>query len=341
MKNILVIRLSAMGDVLLTTPLLSRLKSLYPDVKITFLVKEQYREFIAACPEVDEIITWQKDETVMQIRQRFADVRFDLLVDLQSNFKTRMLSLLIGADKKVRYRKPYLNRLLLVYFKKNRYTEKKKISERYLDAINELDSTPLFEKISLQREKLPRAVARFTERGAILIAPGARWATKRWPSEYFVSLASKILEKHLAKKIVWVGGPDEKELFIFLANHPYLRRHTKRMLFLASELSPGQLAALADAAEVIVSNDSGLMHLLSASARPLVALFLSTVEEFGFFPLSKNAEVLAARNIPCRPCSHTGLPECPKKHFRCGRELTADEVYTTVAGHFTKLHPSD
>lgn len=341
MKKILVIRLSAMGDVLLTTPVLARLRKLYPEAQITFLVKEQYREFIAACPEVDDITTWQKDDSVMQIRQKFSALRFDLLIDLQSNFKTRMLSILIGADKKVYYRKPYLKRLLLVYFKKNRYTEKKKTSERYLDAISELDATPLTEKVSLKREKLPRSLARFAEQGAILIAPGARWATKRWPAEYFVSLASKILEKHLDKKIIWVGGPDEKELFTFFANHPYLRRHTKRMLFLANELQTGQLAALADTAEVIVSNDSGLMHLLSASARPLVTLFLSTVEEFGFFPLSKGAEVLSARNISCRPCSHTGLPECPKKHFRCGRELTADEVYTTVAAHFTKLHPSD
>ena len=334
MKDILVIRLSAIGDVLLTTPVLARLKKLYGGARIHFLVKEKYADFIAASPHADDVILWKDGEGIFDVKNKIAalGIRFDLLLDLQSNLKSRMLSLLIPANLKRHYRKPYLNRLLLVYLKKNRYTEKKKISERYLEAIQDLDAGPLTEKVSLKRGKLLKPLQRFAE-GAILIAPGARWATKRWPGEYFVSLASKILEKHSTKKIIWLGGPDEKELFDFLAKHPYLVRHTKRMLFLADQLDVPQMAALADAVEVIVCNDSGLMHLLSAAETPLVALFLSTVEEFGFYPLGKNTEVLAARDIACRPCNHKGLPECPKKHFRCARELTADQVYGEVVKH--------
>ena len=93
------------------------------------------------------------------------------------------------------------------------------------------------------------------------------------------------------------------------------------------------LLASAGIAGAVVTNDSGLMHLLSAAKTPLIALFLSTVEEFGFFPLSAEAEVLSARNIECRPCNHKGLAACPKKHFRCARELTADQVYGAVARH--------
>ncbi len=346
MKNILVIRLSAIGDVLLTTPVLARLRKLYPEARIHFLVKEKYAAFVAASPDVNELIQWKPGEGLFDAKKKIAalGVRFDLLVDLQSNLKTRILSLLLDAGLKRRYHKPYLNRLLLVYLKKNRYTEKKKISERYLEAIHDLDDKPLTEGVTLKRGKLLKPLVRFAE-GAILIAPGARWATKRWPEEYFVSLASKILEKHPAKKIIWLGGPDETELFGFLTKHPYLSRHMKRMLFLAGQLDVGQMAALADAAQVIVCNDSGLMHLLSAAQTPLIALFLSTVEEFGFFPLGKNAEVLAARNIPCRPCNHKGLDACPKKHFRCARELTADQVYGEVQKHLSaaaaEVIPSD
>lgn len=343
MKNILVIRLSAIGDVLLTTPVVARLRKNYPEARIHFLVKEQYADFISACPEVDELILWKKGDGIFDAKKSIGalGVRFDLLVDLQSNLKTRILSLLVGAEDKRRYRKPYLNRLLLVYLKKNRYTEKKKISERYAETLAGLDDTPLSEKVSLKREKLSRPLSRFAESGSILIAPGARWETKKWPAEYFVSLASKILEKHPQQKILWLGGPGEVELFDFLVKHPYLGRHKKRMLFLAGELSVAQMASLADLAQVVVCNDSGLMHLLSAAKTPLVALFLSTVEEFGFYPLSDTAEVLTAANVPCRPCNHKGLPACPKKHFRCGRSLTADEVYAAVAKHFTAVTPRD
>lgn len=332
MKEILIIRLSAMGDILLTTPVLARLKNLFPEARITFLVKEKFAEFIHAAPHADNTILWKEGEGVWEIRRKImADFpRFDLILDLQSNFKSRSLALVLSAKQKRRYRKPYINRLLLVYFKKNRYREKKKISERYLDALSGITDEPLTERVSLRREKLPRGVQKFTSKKTVLIAPGARWFTKRWPEEYFVSLASRLLEKNPVCRVVWLGGKDEASLFSFLSEHPYLRRHAKRMLFQAGLLTTGQMATLADSVGVTITNDSGLMHLLSSSDTPMVSLFLSTVEEFGFFPLSPHAQVLAARNIECRPCSHTGLPACPKKHFRCARELTADQVYAAV-----------
>lgn len=335
MKEILVIRLSAIGDILLTTPVLQRLKKVFPDARITFLVKERYAEFIAASPDVDRIETWKDGQSVWAVRGALhAEIpRFDLVLDLQSNLKTRLLSLIMSAAEKRRYRKPYLHRILLVYLKKNRYPEKKKVADRYFETLAGIDDNPRIEVVHLNRGKLPKKLERFAAEKPVLIAPGARWATKRWPAEYFASLASKILEKHPQKKIVWLGGGDEKEIFDFLREHPYLKRHAKRMEFLCNELSVTQMPALADMAAAVVTNDSGLMHLLSAAKTPLIALFLSTVEEFGFFPLSAEAEVLTARNIECRPCNHKGLAACPKKHFRCARELTADQVYGAVARH--------
>lgn len=337
MKEILVIRLSAIGDILLTTPLLQHLKTRYPEARITFLVKERYADFIRACPDADAVSIWKPGVSVLAMRQILqADTaRYDLVLDLQSNLKSRVLSLLLRAETKRRYKKPYLNRLLLVYLKVNRYAEKKKISDRYFETLTEIDDTPRTETIHLSREKLPKKIERFARARPVLIAPGARWATKRWPEEYFASLASKILEKHPQQNLIWLGGHDEAGVFEFMKEHPYLRRHEKRMLFLCGELSVGQMTTLADQSRAIITNDSGLMHLLSAASTPLIALFLSTVEEFGFYPLSAGAEVLAARDIPCRPCNHKGLAGCPKKHFRCARELSADQVYGTLVKYLT------
>lgn len=341
MKEILVMRFSAIGDILLTTPLLTALKAQYPEARLTFLVKAQHKAFISACPQVDRIVEWNKNDTLWQVRKKLADVsRYDLIADLQSNLKSRVLSLLVGANEKRRYRKPYLNRILLVWLKKNRYHEKLRVTDRYFAALEGLLEKPVNPMVSLSRAKLPKSLEKFVASPATLIAPGARWMTKRWPAEYFASLASKILEKLPGQRIVWLGGPDEAETFTFLREHPYLKRHTKRMVFLQAELSVAQMAELADRVKVIVANDSGLMHLLSAARTPLVALFLSTVEEFGFFPLGGNAEVLSARDIECRPCNHKGLAACPKLHFRCGRELTADQVYGTVAAHL-QLHTDE
>lgn len=335
MKEILVIRLSAFGDVLLTTPLLRRLKTLYPDSRVTFLVKEQHADFIRACPDADNVVTWPADAGIWAVRKLLQEqiAHFDLLVDLQSSLKSRLLSLILSADAKRRYRKPYLNRLLLVFFKKNRYPEKKKVADRYFEALEGFDENPRTELVNLSRAKLPKKLEKLAGERPVIIAPGARWGTKRWPAEYFASLASKILEKHPEQKIIWLGGNDESGVFEFLREHPYLRRHTRRMTFLQNELGVGQMATLADHARAMVTNDSGLMHLLSTAATPLIALFLSTVEEFGFYPLTPASEVLSARNIACRPCNHKGLEVCPKKHFRCARELTADQVYLALLPH--------
>lgn len=330
MRNILVIRFSAMGDILLTTPIIARLRKVYPDAHIHFLVRDKFREVAEACADIDEIHTWNEGESIWQVRGKLGLGQYDAIIDLQSNLKSRLLSVFLKAAAKYRYKKPYWHRILLVHLKKNKYPGVKQISERYMDAIAEIAPGKLQEQVSLKREKLPRALEKFVSEGALLIAPGARWFTKTWPREYFASLASKILEKKPKARIVWVGGNAEGDIFEFLRSHPYLRRHAKRMVFLQQELSIAQLAQLADRVDVSISNDSGLMHLLSTSRKPLIALFLSTVAEFGFYPLGENTTVLAARDISCRPCNHKGLPACPKKHFKCGFDLTADEVYARL-----------
>jgi heptosyltransferase-2 len=81
-----------------------------------------------------------------------------------------------------------------------------------------------------------------------------------------------------------------------------------------------------DHCTVVISNDSGLMHLASARKRKLVAIFGPTVREFGFFPQGTESRVVEHEALPCRPCTHIGLPVCPKRHFRCMKDLTVSEV---------------
>ena len=98
----------------------------------------------AASPDVDRIETWKDGQSVWAVRGALhAEIpRFDLVLDLQSNLKTRLLSLIMSAAEKRRYRKPYLHRILLVYLKKNRYPEKKKVADRYFETLAGIDDNP-------------------------------------------------------------------------------------------------------------------------------------------------------------------------------------------------------
>jgi heptosyltransferase-2 len=100
---------------------------------------------------------------------------------------------------------------------------------------------------------------------------------------------------------------------------------------LAGSLAILETAAAFDACSLIVSNDTGLMHVACARGRKIVALFGSSVEEFGFFPFRAESAVLQTDGLRCRPCSHIGLNSCPKSHFRCMKEISVDRVLTAAS----------
>jgi heptosyltransferase-2 len=81
-----------------------------------------------------------------------------------------------------------------------------------------------------------------------------------------------------------------------------------------------------DHCAIVLTNDSGLMHLAAARKRKIVAVFGPTVKELGFFPYGSNSVVIEHTSLRCRPCTHVGLPDCPEGHFRCMRDISAERV---------------
>ncbi len=106
----------------------------------------------------------------------------------------------------------------------------------------------------------------------------------------------------------------------------------ERVLNLTGELSLLESAASMQYCDVVVSNDSGLMHIAAAMQKKTVAIFGSTVEEFGFFPQGENSVVTETKALHCRPCSHLGLPRCPEGHFRCMNDISVETVHEAMAG---------
>nr|MBP6673381.1 glycosyltransferase family 9 protein [Bacteroidota bacterium] len=99
----------------------------------------------------------------------------------------------------------------------------------------------------------------------------------------------------------------------------------------AGEFTLLETAAAMEFCDVVVTNDSGLMHLAAAKQRKVVAVFGSTVQEFGFAPYGTEAVVIENKTLDCRPCTHIGRKECPKGHFRCMTEITPESVYPSIA----------
>ncbi len=89
--------------------------------------------------------------------------------------------------------------------------------------------------------------------------------------------------------------------------------------------------------KLIITNDTGLMHVAAAMNVPVISIFGSSVKEFGFVPYNVKSKILENNSINCRPCSHIGKSECPKKHFKCMKEINAKYVFDQIKSFIASL----
>jgi len=165
----------------------------------------------------------------------------------------------------------------------------------------------------------------------VALAPGSIWGSKRWP--YYPELAAR-----LGTDVVVVGGKDDMALGETVAQA--VRPSGRRAVNACGQLTLRQSAALIGKARVLVTNDSAPLHLATAMGTPIVALFGPTVTEFGFGPLRAGDVALGVEGLECRPCSPHGPPACPLRHHRCMRELTVAAVLAAIE-ELGALRPRD
>jgi len=314
-KKILIVRLSSLGDVLLATPLVRTLVHKYK-ANVDFVVRDEYKDILKLNPNIKKLYLFTRNrEEVRILGEQIRKENFDIIIDLQNNLRT--LSLLKGVKGKVyRFRKRSFQKLLLVKFKKNKLTELPQIPVRYASTLPDLrldkDGCEIF------TDNNPSSL--FQEgKKYIGIAPGSKHFTKMWPEEYFIQLASMLASDGYS--IAIFGGLDDREICnkISLAV-PF-------SLDLSNNNEILQTSADMKKCEAIVCNDSGLMHTAGASGVHVLAIFGSTVKEFGFTPYRTKNLIFENNSLNCRPCTHIGRDKCPLKHFKCMNDLIPAKAY--------------
>ena len=318
LKKILIIRLSSLGDVLLTTPLITNIKKKNPGIHIDFIVREKFAETLQNNPNLNEILLYvnSKDEQKVLFKSVQAK-NYELVIDLQNNFRSREITRLLNC-KTLRFDKNNIKKFLLVHFKVNLLKDTPQIPIRYSEAasINELDN----EGLDFYSENIPDPKLN-SSANYIGLCPGAKHFTKRWPKEYFIELGKKL--ESTGYIIILFGGEEE----IQICNEIEKELNTTINL---CNTNLKQIGANMKMCKAIYTNDSGLMHLASAVKIPVIAFFGSTVREFGFFPYKTKSIVLENKNLSCRPCTHIGRNACPKTHFKCMLEIKPELAYNTL-----------
>jgi heptosyltransferase-2 len=332
-NKILVIRFSSIGDILLTTPSLRALKRSCPGAEVHIMLKSEYADLVRENPNVDEIIQIDPSKgTVDFLRQvRGLRGRYDLLIDFHRSLRSLVLRSLSGIPSKLKYSKGAISRFIMIHTGWKAIAMKEPIPERYLKALEPINAEDdgkgidffipesVRERISKIMTEEANALDISVPIAYLALAPGAKWATKRWLPERFAQAADSIAESFNMVPVL-LGHTDDSEV------SRSVREMMKRpLLDFTGRCGLLETGAAISNSSLLLCNDSGVMHMASALSTPAVAIFGPTTKELGFYPYRTQYHVESS-NINCRPCHHIGHDRCPKGHHRCMTEVGVEAV---------------
>jgi heptosyltransferase-2 len=326
--DILAVRFSAIGDILLTTPLLRALRAANPGARISVLTKSQFAPLLSHNPHLNEVIGIEPGEGIAAVARRIRGIRYSHMLDLHGSLRSRLLRRLVPGPWTT-YRKRRAARAALIVAKRDFYRDAPPMPERYFEAAEPLGIAPDGgpPDFFLGEAADGRAAARLAQLGLaqdgrplVAMAPGAAHATKRWPAEAWTSLARRVAAT--GADVVLLGGPGDVATAELVAE-----RAGVSVASLAGVLGLQETGAVIRRAEVLVSGDTGLMHMATGVGTPVVALFGPTVRQFGFFPYNAEHSAVVELELACRPCSAQGGRACPLGHHRCLRAIAAEDVF--------------
>ncbi|MFC1851749.1 glycosyltransferase family 9 protein [candidate division CSSED10-310 bacterium] len=331
--KIAVIRFSSLGDIILAMPVLKILRHSVPEATIKIIVKEPYSELFTECSYIDGVIPLapknHEKHPIRNLIKKLQTEQFDLMLDWHGNLRSRLLSIVSIKTRVIRYRKGSIQRRLLVTLGR-RWGRFPTTAEKYLKTIKNIKFREQLQGPELELSEQERQWAhhelsnRFPRSAGIVICmgPGARHATKRWPSDEYKKLAQLFLNSNTKiKGIVLLGDEGEYSML-----EPISRHLEPAVINLAGSLSIRETASIIDQSHFMITNDTGLMHLATAVSTPVIAIFGPTSRELGFFPMGHQARVVETM-LPCRPCSLHGSEACPLGTLECMTSISADRVY--------------
>lgn len=315
-NRLLIIRLSSLGDILLTTPVVRSIKKQHPSIEIDFLIRKEYKDTLSYNPYISNLFFYENEkEKLKPLTAKLMERKYDLVADLQNNLRSRSMISFLNRPA-IRFKKHNLDKFLLVNCKINRLKECTPITTRYAQ---------VFDNLRLDDEGLEihwpgeNNIEPESKREIIGLCPGSRHFTKMWPKGYFIELGNLLADS--GREIWLIGGRSDRAICSEIA------KSIRGSVDCSYDDEMLKMAGLLKKCKAVVCNDSGLMHLTCAVGTPVFALFGSTVKEFGFSPYKNRNLIFENNSLSCRPCSHIGRDNCPKGHFKCMKELTPSLVY--------------
>lgn len=329
--KILIIRFSSIGDIVLTTPVIRCLKQQLPEVEIHYLTKASYKAVLEANPYIDKLHLLQDDLQAVIPQLQAED--FAYVIDLHHNLRTMRVKKALGRQS-FSFNKLNIQKFILTTVKLNVLPDVH-IVDRYVDTLKSLgvknDGRGLDyfipEKDKVKESDIPAGHLA----GYIGVVIGAAHNTKKLPLHKLKELCAAI-----DHPIILLGGKEDRHNGEQIASVDPHKIYNS-----CGKFNINESADLVRRAKLIITHDTGLMHIASAFKKPVISIWGNTVPQFGMYPyygaLPANTpkdklpyDIMEVRPLYCRPCSKIGYNKCPLGHFKCMEKISMQEVVDNV-----------
>ncbi|MDD2621510.1 MAG: glycosyltransferase family 9 protein [Bacteroidales bacterium] len=316
--KILFIRLSSIGDIVLTTPLIRCVYQQIDKVEIHYVCKESFHEILDANPYIHKLHFFDKHDKLLKAVLK--NEKFDYVIDLQRNRHSKAICRYLKVDYAT-FPKLNIKKWIFVNFKIN-LMPFVHVVDRYFMALEKLAVSNDHKGLDFFFSEEVRNKIDTLELPEVFVsvAIGSKHKTKQIPKEKLLEICSKT-----NYPCVFLGDKSDS------LTAQYIQEHLRKPSYnLCGKLSVSESAGCLQRAKVLLCGDTGLMHIAAALSKNMITVWGNTVPSFGMYPyIPENPNkfiIIENKTLFCRPCSKLGYKRCPLRHFKCMQTLSVDEV---------------
>jgi ADP-heptose:LPS heptosyltransferase len=305
--KILVVRFSSIGDIVLTTPVVRMLKKQL-NAQVHYLTKSSYVSLLKNNPYIDSV--YQIDNSISEVIADLKKEKYDYVIDLHSNLRTQILKFRLGMPAKS-FNKLNMEKFMLTNFKLDKMP-KIHIVDRYLETVKHLGVKNDNQGLDFFLSANDKMDISIFPKNYIVFVIGGQHATKILPNEKIISIIKKV-----NKPVLLIGGPEDGY------RGEEIAKACNKVVNTCGKYSILHSASLVQQATMVITHDTGMMHIAAAFNKKIYSVWGNTVPEFGMYPYleSEQSKRIEVKGLNCRPCSKIGYDKCPKGHFKCMQEI--------------------
>lgn len=348
-STIAIVQTAFLGDVALSMFFVEEVRMAHPSARIIVVTTPKSAPLVRCCASVDEVIEFDKrgaDSGIMgmlRVARRMRDLGVDLVFGLQRSARTAIVARLCGARACVGFAQATASYLYTVRVAWELSKHETQRNHELLTVFTDTTDVVIPDTLRCTPEVIPAVsdlsasqqvnnVLMSTRTGGadgkrVVLAPGSVWFTKRWPEDYWVTLATTLVQE--GKEVVMMGGPDDFSLCVRVADR-------SGATCPASPISLQESLRVLANADVLVTNDSAPTHMAAMVGTRTITIYGSTVPAFGFAPRGPRDAVVENASLECRPCGLHGKRSCPLGTMECMTSILPQKVMDLVNAETNK-----